>query len=255
MGITGTLSAKQELHRTRVLVRSATARAMTKTGQEVVKTLVLEERRVFKAPISYYALNAFRSTVATSAKPTTVIELKKDPQYTNHPLTPQVLGGSRRTKGFERALATKGVMPQGWYAVPLDAALKGGRVPKGLVQQVLAQAQAQVKASGAFGPVKKGDKKTARRTREAQGRAGGQFVFVVAAKGRLRPGIYLAQGRDFGAALGYGRSGRLVPLFRYVRSVSYQARLDFFGIAERIIGQRLEKNILSALDGKQLIGA
>lgn len=255
MGITGTTSLRQELHKTKVLVRSAAARGITKTGQEVVKTLVLEERRVFKQPITFYALNAFRSTVATSARPSSTIELKKDPQYRQHPLTPQVLGGTRPTKRFERALAANGAMPPGMYAVPLRAALTNGRVTKGLIQQVLAQAKSQLKASGAFGPVKKGDKKTLRRSREAQGRAGGQFVFVSQPRGRLKPGVYLAQGRDFGAALGFGRTGSLVPLFRYVRSVTYQQRLDFFGIAERIIEQRLEKNILSAIGGKQLIGA
>lgn len=250
----GIPAAKAELRKALVLVRSGVALGITKTGKEVVKTIQAEERRVFKQPLTFYALNAFRSTVATSTRLFSVVELKKDPQYSVHPLSPQVLGGSRRTKGFERALAAKGLMPAGWFAVPLSAALTGGRVTRGLVQQILAQAQTQLKQSGAFGPVKKGDKRAARRAREAQGRAGGQFVFVTQQKGRLKPGIYRAEGRDFGHAVGYGRSGKLIPVFRFVRSVSYEKRLDFFGIAERIIAQRLEANVLASIAGRNLLG-
>ncbi|QOR55747.1 MAG: hypothetical protein YHS30scaffold667_43 [Phage 65_10] len=228
-------------------VRKATARGLTITAKDIRDTTRAEMLRVFRQPLKPYTLNAFGYSPALTGDTVLKAEvyLKRDPQYSTHPLSPQVLGGTRQKKRFERSLVAKGVMPSGWFAVPTKHATDGNlRVLPGLVQQVLGQAQTQLKASGHYGPVKVGDKRTARRVREARGRAGGQFVFVLRQQGKLTPGIYRAKGRDFGAKLGYGRSAdALVKLFNYVPMVIYRPRLDFFGIAARIAEQRLARNI------------
>lgn len=229
---------KRELQRARSQIRIATARGITKTLQEIRTTTVQEMRRVFNAP-TRYVLNAFYVRAAERDRLTGEVWLKKDPQYRQHPLEVQIRGGSLRPlKRFERALAALGVMQQGWYAVPAPLALDGsGKVRRGLVQQVLGQARYQ----RATGPM---DKRAQSRQRSAQTRAGGQFVFVPSRRGKLSPGVYLAESRKRGP-----RSGGLRPVFRFVPRVSYEKRLDFFGIGQRIVDQRLAKNIESSLRG------
>jgi len=252
MAITGTSATRRELYLAQQKVRKAVARGITKTLTEIKATVVAESRRVFNNPTSY-TLNAWRMQAAESNGLTGLVELKKDPQYSKHPLTPQVVGGTRHTKRFERSLVAKGAMLPGWFAVPLRAA-KGsdGKVTRGLLQQVLAQATIAQKTGGGLG-VPDRSKKTLRRQLQARGRAGGQFIFLKVGKGKLKPGIYLLRGEYFGKNGGYRRGSELVPLFRYVTSVNYIVRLPFDEISRRIAGQRLQQNIESSINGANLL--
>ena len=219
-------------------INKATARGITMTARDARDTLRLEMVRVFRQPLKPYILNAFGFVPAdaTSRPMAAEIYLKRDPQYTRHPLVVQIEGGVRATKRFERALQNLAVMPRGWFAVPTAAAAPNGRMRAGLVQQVMAGAAASQRArkggSGAFGPERKGaGAREARRAREASGRAGGTFVFSMPRKGPLAPGIYLNNGVY------------LTKLFTYTPRVRYAQRLDFFGTVRRITAQRLLRNI------------
>lgn len=218
-------------------VNKATARGITLTSREVVSTIKMEMLRVFNTPLKPYVLNAFSYTPAdANDRPMrSEIYLKRDPQYRQHPLYVQIKGGVRSIKRFERSLQAKGVMPKGWFAVPTAAAAPNGRMTSGLVQQVLSAAMTEARAQNAHrivGPVRKGEvAKTARRVRDAAGRAGGRFRFVMPRKGLLAPGIYLDNGVY------------LKKMFTYTPKVHYSQRLDFYGIAQRIIAQRLRRNI------------
>lgn len=233
---------KRQLERARSQIRIATARGITKTLQEIRSTTVQEMRRVFNAP-TRYVLNAFYMRAAERDRLTGEVWLKPDPQYRQHPIEVQIRGGpSRPQKRFEKALQALGAMQQGWYAVPAPLALDGsGKVRKGLVQQILGQARFQ-RTSGTA------DKRAKGRQKAAQTRAGGQFVFVPQRRGKLSPGIYLAESLKRGP-----RGNRLRPVFRFVPRVTYAMRLDFFGIGQRIADQRLAANIESSLQGLNLL--
>lgn len=250
--LVGLREARAELRAEVKRVRFGIARGLTLVAKNAQRAVGQEMLRVFNRPNTYIR-NAFRVEPAVAKNPgplQAVVELRRDPQYTVHPLTPQVEGGTRRTKRFERALSASGAMQPGWYVVPTENALDGaGKVRKGLVQQVIAQAKAQLVAGYAKQlKLRKDTGRERRRKINAMGRAGGQFVFVPRRRGRLAPGIYLAEGRDFGAKVGYGRKGTLVPLFRYVSSVNYQPRLDFYGTVERIAGQQAATTISRSLE-------
>lgn len=250
--VVGLKEVRAELRAEVKRVRFGIARGLTLVAKSAQRAVGQEGLRVFNRPNTYIR-NAFRVEPAVAKNPgplQAIVELRRDPQYTVHPLTPQVEGGTRRTKRFERALSASGAMQPGWYAVPTENALDGtGKVRKGLVQQVIAQAKAQLTAGYAKQlKLRKDTGRERRRKINAMGRAGGQFVFVPRRRGKLAPGIYLAEGRDFGAKVGYGRKGTLVPLFRYVSSVNYQPRLDFYGTVERIAEQQAATTISRSLE-------
>ena len=160
-------------------------------------------------------------------------------------LGPQVDGGSRHIKRFELALQASGAMPRGWHSVPGSAAPLDayGNVPRGVLAQIISQVGTEL-LRGYNHTLSKTDKSKRRR---AFGRAGGQYVALPQGHGKLKPGIYLASGRDFGARIGYGRTGRLVPVLVFVRSISYSPRFDFYGVAQRTISARLDQHMSRAI--------
>ena len=165
-------------------------------------------------------------------------------------LYPQIHGGGRSIKRFERAVQAKLNMPPGWYAVPtkhtkLD---QYGNIARGQIQQILAQVGTELVAghSRTMRPTKKNGKMSAK-TARAYDKAGGQFVAVPQQKGKLQPGIYQAEGRYFGAKLGYGRKAGLKAILLFKQRVSYRERFPFYdlgrGIVEREIGKQLQQSI------------
>lgn len=166
-------------------------------------------------------------------------------------LGPQVDGGDRHIKRFEKSLQAKGSMPLGWQAVPAAGARLDayGNVSRGQIIQILSQVGAELTAGynrSIVGPLDQSKGALAKR-RRALGRAGGQYVAIPAQRGRLKPGIYLATGQDFGAKLGYGRTGKLVPVFIFVKATTYKPRWDFYGVVTGVAAERLGANLEAAV--------
>ncbi len=166
-------------------------------------------------------------------------------------LGPNIYSGGRNVKRFERALQARGSMPSGWQAVPAAGAkLDGnGNVSKGQIIQILSQVGAELTSGynrGIIGP--KDQRKSAQRKRRtALGKAGGEYVAFPTTQGKRKAGIYLAEGRDFGARLGYGRRGNLKPVFLFVKVTNYSRRFDFHGIGQRVAESRLGPNLQQAI--------
>lgn len=159
-------------------------------------------------------------------------------------LTPQIEGGGRKLKRFEKALIARGSMPPTMFAVPAAGAKldEYGNPSRGQLNQILSQVGTELAAGFSRTLRKKDDesaKQFASRKRRALGRAGGQYFAVPERRGKLGPGIYLAGGRDFGAKLGYGRNGRLVKVFSFVHRVSYRERFPFHEIVAGVVKDRL----------------
>ncbi|NBQ13026.1 MAG: hypothetical protein EBU31_00080 [Proteobacteria bacterium] len=174
-------------------------------------------------------------------------------------LGPNVDGRPRGLKRFELALQASGAMPKGMFAVPTDEAKldQYGNVSRGQIQQILSQVGTELLAGSNRTLRQRRDetaKQFATRRRRAFGKAGGQYVSYPEGRGKLPPGLYLVEGRDFGARLGFGRSGRIRAVFFYQPRVSYRARFDFFGIgrsyAERNLAANIDRAIAESLQRK-----
>lgn len=148
-------------------------------------------------------------------------------------LLPNVKGGGRKIKGFEAQFRRMGVLPAGWQVVPGQGAQLDvhGNVSVGQIRQVVAQ----LRLSGGAGPSLP-TRKIRSKVVATERAAGGRF-FVVQPGAKLQPGIYQ---REF-----IGRS--ITPVFIFVRSSSYRARFDFYGLATKFAGERLALNLDRAL--------
>lgn len=183
----------------------AASTALTKTAQAAQRAIVAEMPRVFDRPTSY-TLNALRvvpSTVQTLEARVAVNDIAGGlPQEAY--LLPEVAGGRRNEKRFERSLRYSGFLRAGERAVPgsaapLDAA---GNLSAATLRGIMRRLQAL------------GQQPRGRRVRDG--------YFVGAAGRRATRGVWLREGRSL----------RPVLIFT-PKQPQYRQRLDFVGIAER----------------------
>lgn len=160
-------------------------------------------------------------------------------------LYPQIHGGKRVQKRFEKALEAKGAMPKGYMAVPTSNAPRDahGNVSRGVIAQMVSQIGTEL-MSGYNSTISSNKAKK----RRAIGRAGGQYVAVPTQRGKLKPGVYLAVARNFGRKWGLGRTGNLVPMFYYKPGVNYRARFRFYETAQQSIARTIDGDLQTAFN-------
>jgi len=240
-------------------IKAALATALTRTAVEAKAAADAELMRSIDRPTPYTQRSLFVRT-ATASRLFAEVYVKDDLAGSGTPATkyllPQVDGGPRSTKRFELALQAAGAMPQGWRAVPATGSNSAarfdayGNVSRGQIIQILSQVGVELTAGynrRMVGPVDRRKGAQAKR-RRAIGRAGGQYLAVPQRKGRLAPGIYLAEARDFGAKLGLGRTGKLKPVFLFVKSVNYRVRFDFHRVVSGVVDLMLVPHVERAID-------
>lgn len=216
---------------------AALATALTRTAGEVKTAVRTELQRSIDRPTPY-TLNSLFVKPATADKLLAVTFIKDDRATSKAGtpptkyLLPQIEGGGRNTKRFERALQLAGHLPPGWAVVPgvgarLDAY---GNIERGQIIQVLSQLRITLVAGTtrnlAFG--KKGI--------AAQRKAGGRFFVIKPGQG-AQPGVYQ---REFA-----GRG--IVPVMIFVKGAQYRRRIDFEGVSRRQIERSLKPNIDRAI--------
>ena len=203
----------------------ATASALTKTAKFVQQKIKEEIPRVFDRP-TRFTLNSTWVRPATKARLWAEVKIKDEVARAVPPirwLAPQIYGGSRGPKGFEKALLRMGKMPPG-YAVPASSMPRDayGNVSKGQIVKILADLQALRDPLDRATP-----KSRLKRRRSRTKRA--QFYFstypVNWRTAHLKPGIYVR------TEFGFGSSIRPVMLF--VPAVRYRKRLRFYEIADQ----------------------
>jgi hypothetical protein len=211
--------------------RYAAAVALTRTAQDVRDAERKEMVRAFDRPTPY-TLNSLFLKPAKVADLIAQVWIKDDRAGSGIPATryllPNIEGGLRSIKRFEKALQLAGAMPAGWFAVPgLGARIDSyGNVSAGQIIQILSQLRITLTA-GYNRNVSTDPKKRA----AAQRRAGGQYFALPQGRGRLVPGIY--QARDFA----FGRAAPK-PVFIFVRSITYKRRFRFYEVAQAVVDQR-----------------
>lgn len=206
----------------------ATAVALTETAKLVRQAEVKEMRRVFDRP-TRFTLNSLYLRGATKRNLQAEVWLKDTgdaaaAQY----LRPQISGGPRPQKRFERLLQSSGVMPGGWHALPG----KGARLDSAgnMSSAQLVQALSVLRSQRDY------NQNTTDRSRQRAKAAGKQRDYFVsgpksAAKaangGRLPFGVYLRGAKDVSS------------IFFFVRSVNYKPRFRYFEVAENVIKREL----------------
>lgn len=217
--------------------------ALTRTALDVQAAEKQEMRSAFDRPTPY-TLNSIFVRPATKAKPEALVGVKDDENGVVGSsaivpalyLGPEIDGGSRHVKRFERRLQLDGAMPRGWFAVPGKFARldEYGNLSRGQITQILSQLTL-TKVSGYTANI------SARSRKGAIKRAGGQFLALPKGRGKLIPGIY--QVRD----TAFGRSAPR-PVVIFVPAVHYRPRFHFDQVGRQAAEYFYDANLKTALD-------
>ena len=214
----------------------ATAQALTFTGERVKKGEIAEMKRVFDRPTSY-TLNSLFLKSATPQKLSARVWVK-DSGSTGRGgvapekyLLPEVEGGQRRHKGYEKALISFGLMPSDMYAVPGQRARidRFGNISRGQIMQILSALRAAERTAGY----------SANRTEASKRRNRGkqQDYFVG------RP----SNGRGpLGVWQRVGQGAR--PILIFVKAPTYRVRFRFHHVADEIVKREFEPLLKARFD-------
>jgi hypothetical protein len=219
----------------------AAAVALTRTAQEVEKGLVAEMANIFDRP-TRATLNALFIQPATKQRMEARVWIKDGRSTTARGnlvgregswgkgraastwLTPQVFGGARSEKSFEKMLERVGALDGGRFVVPGESQPldKHGNLGRGRLNKIL---------SGARLFAEEGYNSNA--TDSARSTAKGNTRYFLIKKGRRPIGIAERLGR------GKGSRNNIRMALVFVRQPTYSPSFDFFGIARRIAEDQL----------------
>jgi hypothetical protein len=219
----------------------AMAKALTFTAEKIEDVSVHFMSRVFSPAPTRYTINALYKKTATVRSQTAGVFFKDSttkgtpaPNY----LLPHVIGGTRRQKRHEKALAP---FMQGYrYTVPGRAApLDGyGNIPGGVYQKMISQVRAYAGDLGYLNAKRKKGKSKAR-----------ERFFVAPPNSNLRAGIWKRKGKS------------IEPHLIFVSHANYRAnRFPFYHIGKettRVVfpkkfEQALNREMRRAFEGQKL---
>ena len=217
------------------LKRDRLPRAMMNASNEIGKVInsilrkEISERFDRPTPHTQRAIDWTRATIE---RPEVRIWVKEDPNKgtpQSRYLDPQMRGGGRRHKRFERALIVKGLMPSNMFAVPAYGAPKDnyGNVSGAYIVRMLSDLQAL--GENGYRANRKGERKGKRRY---------NYWFVVRTTDPpgLPPGVYWS-------------SGAMVPalVFLFVRAPTYRVRYPFYEIGKRVYNRYRDRIVAKHL--------
>lgn len=234
----------------------AMAKSLTRTAQDVQTAEVEEMKRVFDRPTPW-TLNSVYIVPAKKDNLMATVWLKDDATYINYAgavaggnvgksgtpaskfLWPEIFGGDRHLKRFEKALQYAGILPPGMYCVPgqgaeLDAY---GNIKSGLIIQLISYFKGFADVGYKANITEEGKAKLKRGTKKKRGY---EYFAVTKTGAHLKPGIYRRVGFAWGSAI--------KPILMFVRKPSYRPRLDFFGVGNKVGEQMLPRNFDLALE-------
>jgi len=223
----------------------AMARALTKTGQDDEAALVSEMRLVFNNPTPY-TLNSLYLRPARKNDLSAFIYPKDDAGKGTPAkkfLYPEIQGGDRHIKRFERALQAMNILPEGMMCVPGAGAEldQYGNVSRGQLRQILSYLGAAEMTAGYFSNMTA--KKRARLEKGSKTKRGFAY-FVSNGRGlrasHLSMGIYKRTGFVWGTAI--------KPVLLFVSKVSYRSILHFFEVGMKVANERFPVNFREAMD-------
>lgn len=187
-----------------------TSLALTDTAHVVRDRHREVMRQIFDRPTPY-TINSLQVTPSRKETLVSRVYFKDQVGRSQHYLVPQVEGGGRPHKRFERWLIAKGVMQPGEYAVPASGARLNsyGNMSPGSITQILSQLAASPDAM---------QWETAKSRKRAGARRARYFVPKPGSK--LARGIWVRRGKS-----------SIAPVLLFVGGVGYRPRYDFDGIS------------------------
>jgi hypothetical protein len=218
-------------------LNAAVATGLTRTARELEGDWIGEIASHIDRPTGFTA----RAVVVKTAKADDLqaqVFIRDQPARAGAPapvewLTPQEQGGGRDLKKFERALIAQGSMPSGYKVVPGRYATldQFGNISRAQINQVISQLGRD------FSPgYQRTISKSLDRRLAAAKRHGRDYIAVLVQKGELKPGVYQRDGRG------------LLPVFLYLRTITYRKRVDFIGVSQRNAGPEIARQVGIALD-------
>jgi hypothetical protein len=201
----------------------AAARALTLTAKAIQEREIHEMRDVFDRPTPY-------TLSSTYVKPANKSNLEagvglKDFSGKGIPATkflaPQIAGGERRLKRFERALRAVGHLPEDYRAVPASGAQLDayGNIKPSQLVQILSYLRAFPEAGYRANMTDRRRKRLAKGSKRQQG-----FTYFVGQPGdRGTLGVW--------QRTAFAKGSAIRPVLLFVRSTRYEALLDFEHVA------------------------
>lgn len=237
--VTGLKQAQERVQNAGKQVRFATSVAMNRAAYKSLSDIQREVNDSFDRPTPWIQRSArYTKATKTNLEVTFGYDVwgNKQGVTASKVLNAEVKGGSRNLKRFEVALRRKGYLPEGYYAVPGQAAKElgmmdaYGNMKGGAIVQILSKLQA-FQETGFSANV------AGRR----QSKAGRGRVYWVGKPGRRTPlGIWLIDEKHSGR-------GRLRPIMIFVRNVHYEKRYDFHFAAKTALLKHFDQEFPAAL--------
>lgn len=205
----------------------ATSVALNRTAADVKAAEVKAMKADFDRP-TRFTLNSLFIKPAKKNRLEAIVWVKDYASKAVPPtrwLLPEVMGGNRAPKRSESLLSAKGILPSGKALLPgKGIRLDGhGNVSRGMMQKILSGLGAQ------------GDKHA--NSTDSKRSVGNQQRFFVLGKGAAALGIAERTGK-----------ASISMLLAFGKAPSYGSLLDFYGVANAVIGSQLPKHARDAMD-------
>lgn len=221
----------------------AIALSLTRTVQAVQKAEIHEMGDVFDRP-TRYTLNSTYIEPATKQHLVAAVGIKDEASEGVPPtkyLRPQIVGGGRRLKRFEKALRSVGVLPNGYVAVPGSAAKidRFGNMSRGEINQILSFFRTNATAGFNFNA---SAASLRRRSNRLAKKANAQSVTYFAgrpADGKLPLGVW--------QRFTFRKGSALKPILIFIPWASYDAIFDFRYVGEITIRKVFPRELSNAL--------
>lgn len=231
---------EKQLHR-------QTAKALTATAKSAADAVVKEMTKVFDRPTPFALRGVFWRGASVDQGRMYAQVYFKDFAFKGGNaaefMRPQIEGGQRVPKRFEKALRRVGILPAGMFAVPGRDAKRDayGNMSRGQIVQLLSALQA-------FGEqgykANMSDKRRAQLARDKTSRKTGkvtkgfEYFVLHQARAGLLPGVY--------QKVQYGE--RAVPriILVFVRAPNYRKRLPFRSVVDGVVAREFAGHFRAA---------
>jgi len=223
----------------------ATSLAINRTAQKVKAREEHEIRDVFDRPTPYIQNSVFIKP-SNKANLTAKVGIK-DQSFGKgvsaiKPLQAEISGGERKLKRYEEALRAIGVLPEGYFTVPGDAAKidSYGNIAKSHIVQILAYFRANRDVGSTSNST---DKTRAKLAKSTNTRRGISYFVGAPGDGKAPLGIWMRVYSNFGTAIR--------PILIFVQSANYEAIFDFELVARTTIDKEIDKEFAKAWNEAQ----
>lgn len=214
----------------------AMAKALTRTAVAVKPAVINKMKTVFDRPTPY-TLNSLYVRSATKEKLESWVYLKdekgKGGIEAHKYLGPEIFGGDRNHKRFEKALQYAGVLPKNMFAVPGAAAEidRYGNMNSGQIVKLLSYFKAFKEIGFRANITDKRKLKMAKgiKTKKAS-YLGISYFALQRRKNNLLPGIY--------QKVSYANGKKIKPVLIFVKKPIYNGVFAFYDIIEEEVNKR-----------------